>query len=258
MIKKITKVHFSRYWRTLASMASKVLDTVKGKPALSEAIGKTLQKSEDTFTNLNDAITKLRRNEFTIQLNEADENRDTLYRALVLRLESDMLCYYDPQVQQAAKELYEIVINNGKVLKRGADDESNQLANLFRKFDERVESFRNTSIESIYNNLKNAESEFLAIQKKLYANHLDKKSIPNVKDAANDLIDQFNERLIPRLNTEAEENPGLYDEEIAMISHIIDKTEIVQRARIARNDITDEPVEVNEDKELQNTSPELL
>ena len=138
-------------------------------------------------------------------------------------------------------------------MKRGADDESNQLANLFRKIDEKVESFRNTSIESIYNNLKNAESEFLAIQKKLYANHLDKKSIPNAKDAANDLIDQFNERLIPRLNTEADENPGLYDEEIAMINLIIDKTEKVQRARIARNDATDEPVEITEDKELQNT-----
>jgi glutamyl-tRNA reductase len=164
-----------------------------------------------------------------------------------------MLCYYDPQLQQTAKELYEIVENNGKALKRGADDESNQLANLFRKIDEKVESFRNTSIESIYNNLKNAESEFLAIQKKLYANHLDKKSIPNVKDAANDLIDQFNERLIPRLNTEADENPGLYDKEIAMINLIIDKTEKVQRARIARNDTTDEPVEITEDKELQNT-----
>ena len=74
-------------------MASKVLDTVKGKPALAEAIGKTLQKSEDTCTTLNDAITKLRRNEFTIQLNEADGNRDTLYRAFVMRLESDMLCF---------------------------------------------------------------------------------------------------------------------------------------------------------------------
>jgi len=253
MIKKITKVLFSKYWRTLASMASKVLDTVKGKPALAEAIGKTLQKSEDTCTTLNDAITKLRRNEFTIQLNEADGNRDTLYRAFVMRLESDMLCFYDPQLQQTAKELYEIVENNGKALKRGADDESNQLANLFRKIDEKVESFRNTSIESIYNNLKNAESEFLAIQKKLYAYHLDKKSIPNAKDAANDLIDQFNERLIPRLNTEADENPGLYDEEIAMINLIIDKTEKVQRARIARNDATDEPVEITEDKELQNT-----
>ncbi|NLL12199.1 MAG: hypothetical protein GX267_02230 [Fibrobacter sp.] len=37
-----------------------------------------------------------------------------------------MSCSYDPQLQQSAKELYEIKVNNGRILKHGANDESNQ------------------------------------------------------------------------------------------------------------------------------------
>lgn len=50
---------------------------------------------------------------------------------------------------------------------------------------------------------------------------------------------------------EAEDKPGQYDEAIALINGIIEKTENVQRARIARNDSTDEPVETPQENELQ-------
>lgn len=252
MIKRITKKIFNKYWKTLASTASRVLSAVKTKSTPSEALGKTLQKSEEALAVLNDAITKLRKNEYTIRLNAIDENRDALYRALVLRLESDMLCFYNPQIQQSAKELHEIIVNNGRILKIGDNDESNQLANLFKRFDERMESFQNNTLESIYSNLKKTESDFLDIQEKAVGNILDKKAIPNVKVAANNLVDQLNEKLISRLNIEAEDNPGQYDEAITLINGIIEKTENVQRARIARNDYTDDPVENTEENELQN------
>ena len=44
----------------------------------------------------------------TMKAYAADENRDALYLALVLRLESDMLCYYNPSMQQSAKNLRKI------------------------------------------------------------------------------------------------------------------------------------------------------
>ncbi len=252
MVRRITKSLFSKYWKTLASATSKVLTTVKTKSTPSEAIAKALQKSEEDLAVLNAAITRLRKNEFTSQAFAADKNRDSLYRALILRLESDMLCYYDPQVQQSAKKLYEIIVNNDRRLKLGADDESNQLANLFKKFDEHVESFQNNTLESLYSNLKKAEDEFLDIQEKVVENFQDKKVIPTIRVAADNLIDQLNEKLIPRVNIEAEDNPGQYDEAINLINGIIEKTENVQRARIARNDTTDEPVEITEENNLQN------
>lgn len=95
---------------------------MKTKSTPSEALGKNIQKSEEALAVLNDAITRLRKNEYTIRANAADENRDSLYKALVLRLESDMLCYFDPQVQQSAKGLYEIIVNNGRILKHSAND----------------------------------------------------------------------------------------------------------------------------------------
>jgi hypothetical protein len=193
----------------------------------------------------------MRRNEFTMKAYAADENRDALYLALVLRLESDMLCYYNPSMQQSAKNLYEIIINNGRKLKRGASDESNQLANLFKKFDEHVGSFPNNPLEDIYSNLKKAESEFLDFQDKIVESDLEKKDIPVMRVAVDNLIDQINEKLFTRLSMEAEDNPGQYDEAIALINGIIEKTESVQRARIARNDSTDEPVEITEEDELQ-------
>ena len=251
LIKKITKKFFNYYWKTLASMVSRVLSTVKTKSTPSEALGKNLEKSEEALAALNNAITRVRRNEFTIQANAADANRDALYRALALRLESDLLCYYNPQVQQSAKELYEIIVNIGRKPKSSNNDESNQLANLFKKFDERLELFRNNSIEDIYNNLKIAESEFLDIQEKVIVKKKEKKIIPSVREAADNLIDQINEKLFSRLNMEAEDKPGQYDEAIALINGIIEKTENVQRARIARNDSTDEPVETPQENELQ-------
>jgi hypothetical protein len=252
MVKRITKRVFLKYWKTLAAMSSRVLTVLKTKSTPSETLGKDLQKSEEALATLNDAITRLRRNEFTSQTNAADENRDTLYRALVLRLESDMLCYYDPQLQQSAKELYEIIVNNGRRLEFGANDESNQLANLFKMFDGRVESFQNNTLENIYSNLKKAEDEFLDIQLKLVKEIKDKKAIPLIRVAANNLMDLINEKLFPRLKIEAEDNPGQYDELISTINGIIEKTENVQRARIARNDTTDEPVEITDENELQN------
>ena len=65
-------------------------------------------------------------------------------------------------------------------------------------------------------------------------------------------MDLINEKLFPRLKIEAEDNPGQYDELISTINGIIEKTENVQRARIARNDTTDEPVEITDENELQN------
>jgi tetratricopeptide (TPR) repeat protein len=253
MIRKITKKAFGKYWKTLASMTSRVLATVKTKSTPSEALGKAIQKSEEALAVLNNAITRVRRNDFTIQAHAADANRDVLYRALALRLESDMLCYYDPQVQQSAKDLYEIIVNIGRSLKPGDNDESNQLANLFKMFDKHIESFQNNTIENIYSNLKKAEREFLDIQEKVITNFQDKKTIPNIRKAADNLIDQLNEKLIPRLTMEAEDNPGQYDEAINLINGIIEKTENVQRTRIARNDSTDEPVEITEETEVSAT-----
>ncbi len=251
MIKRITKRLFNKYCKTLASTASRVLSAVKAKSTPSEAIDKALQNCEEALTALNSAITRMRRNEFTMKAYAADENRDALYLALVLRLESDILCYYNPSMQQSAKNLYEIIINNGRKLKRGASDESNQLANLFKKFDEHVGSFPNNPLEDIYSNLKKAESEFLDFQDKIVESDLEKKDIPVMRVAVDNLIDQINEKLFTRLSMEAEDNPGQYDEAIALINGIIEKTESVQRARIARNDSTDEPVEITEEDELQ-------
>ncbi|NLL12564.1 MAG: hypothetical protein GX267_04090 [Fibrobacter sp.] len=251
MIKRITKRLFNKYWKTLASTASRVLSAVKTKSTPSEAIDTNLQKCEEALSALNDAITRMRRNEFTMKACAADDNRDALYLALVLRLESDMLCYYNPSMQQSAKNLYEIIINNGRKLKRSATDESNQLANLFKKFDEHVGSFPNNSLEDIYSNLKNAENEFLDFQEKIVENNLKKKDIPTMRVAVDNLIEQINEKLFARLGMEAEDNPGRYDEAISLINGIIEKTESIQRARIARNDSTDEPVELTEEDELQ-------
>ncbi len=52
-----------------------MLSTVKTKSTPSEALGKTIQKSEEAIAVLNDAITRLRKNEYTIAANAADENR---------------------------------------------------------------------------------------------------------------------------------------------------------------------------------------
>lgn len=51
---------------------------------------------------------------------------------------------------------------------------------------------------------------------------------------------------------EAEDNPGQYDEGITLINGIIEKTENVQRATIARNGTSDEPIDITDENELQN------
>ena len=73
MIKRITKRLFNKYCKTLASTASRVLSAVKAKSTPSEAIDKALQNCEEALTALNSAITRMRRNEFTMKAYAADE-----------------------------------------------------------------------------------------------------------------------------------------------------------------------------------------
>jgi hypothetical protein len=244
----IVKLIFKGYERTLAGLVSAILSVVDTKLAGQTSVVKIRERIGILLAALNDAITRVLKGQYTEALAIDDRNRDTLYRAFIYRLESDMLCTYNPTLQENARILYNILEQNDRILKDGYLDESNQLENLFIKYTEHADLLRQNGIQELYDHLVAAQNKFQKTWQMSSESTANKKEIPQLRDAANDLIDAVNKSLFGRINLESDEIGEPFLSASNVINELVEKTHKLQRSRIARNDTTDEPVSAKEEK----------
>jgi molecular chaperone GrpE (heat shock protein) len=243
MINSIIKFLFKGYDNTLAAMVTRIIAVVDSVLTGQTAITPVLEKVKTLTAVLNDALRRNRKGAYTDALVIDDTDRDDLYLAWVLRLESDMHCTYNQQIVSNAKKLYSELVENGRVLKKGYLDESNQLENLFRRYDNYASLISENSIQELYDHLVAAQKKFQQTLDQSTESVTTKKDIPCLEKTSMELINVLNDKLFSRINNSAEDTGEPFTKAILLINEIIESTQRVQRSRIARNDKTDEPVE---------------
>ena len=139
----------------------------------------------------------------------------------------------------------EILEENGKAMKLGYLDQSNQLETLFERFDapDVTAKIEANGMQPLYDHLKSAQQSFRNVWTESVESAANKEEIPTLRDAANDLLDAVNKTLFKRLDIEAEDEGEPFTTAIAIINEAVQETERVQRARIARNETDDTPIE---------------
>lgn len=234
----IIKTLFFTYETALAALLSNILAFIIEKVGDQECMKKSIETAKKALATLNDAINKSRKNEFTEQINDADAFRDSLYRALCLRIDSDMLCVYDPALVERATLLNNIMIENGRTMEKAALEQSNQLDSLFVRFDKVIDTVKNNGIDILYDNIKIAEQKFISLSNAGTESAKNKKEMPWVHEAADKAMDTFNETLFKRLDIEAQEQgePEPFKSVISSLNIIIEEAHKIQRARISRNE----------------------
>jgi hypothetical protein len=251
----LIKQLFRGFDKTLAALVTRILGIVDSKLGGKEKISKAREKAGASLALLNETQVKARKSEFTKLIAQADLLRDKYYRALVLRLESDRLCSFDPVIEQNGEKLYSIVVENGKAMKSGYLDQSNQLENLKKRFEPYMDLIDQNGIRNIYDNLFKAQEQFQNAWSTSAEATSSKKDLPWASDAANDLIDTLNNDLFKRIDIAADDEGEPYVTAIKMINEAIDEAHTVQRARIARNESDDiTPVEDVKAKEKTDES----
>jgi hypothetical protein len=154
-----------------------------------------------------------------------------------------MLCTYNATISANAKKLYNELVENGKLLEKGYLDESNQLENLFRRYQALASLISESGLQDLYDHLVAAQKKFQDTMNKSTESLSTKKDIPRLEKAFSELLFTLNEKMFSRINNGAEDSGEPYTKAVVLINEIIESTQRVQRARIARNDKTDEPVE---------------
>jgi hypothetical protein len=243
MINSIIKFLFKGYENTLAAMVARIIAVVESVLAGQPGLAPVLEKAKALLASLNDALGRNRKGAYTDALVIDDSERDNLYHAWVLRLESDMLCTYNVNISTNAKKLYSEMVENGKLLQKGYLDESNQLENLFRRYESLASIISESGLQDLYDHLVAAQKKFQDTMHKSTESFTNKKDIPRLEKAFSELLFTLNEKLFSRINNGAEDSGEPYTKAVVLINEVIESTQRVQRARIARNDKTDEPVE---------------
>lgn len=227
---------FISYETALAALQSKIIDFVIQKVGDQECMKKSIDSAKKALATLNDAINKSRKNEFTEQINNADAIRDSLYRALCLRIDSDMSCVYDQGLVQRATLLNNIMIENGRAMEKAALEQSNQLGSLFVRFDKVIDIVKQNGIDILYDNMKVAEQNFKNLSNSGAESAKAKKEMPWVGEAADGAYKAFNETLFKRLDVEAQEQGEPFESVISSLDEMIEEAHKIQRARISRNE----------------------
>jgi hypothetical protein len=224
-------------------MVTRIIAVVKTVLDGQTVISPVLEKVTTSTAALNDALGRNRKGVFTDALIIDDTSRDNFYLAWVLRLESDMLCTYNPQLVANAKKLYSELVENGRILKKGYLDESNQLENLFRRYENLSSLIIDNGVQVLYDNLVSSQKKFQETLALSTASFSNKKDVPWLEKASQDLMNTLNDKLFSRINNGTEDIGEPFVKAALLINEIIESTQRVQRSRIARNDKTDEPVE---------------
>jgi Na+/phosphate symporter len=257
-VNAIIKKIFKGFEFTLGTLVTRIVDTVESKLPGRPEIAKTMEKVKTELVPFNDALVRVRKNAYTKDVEKALEQRATLFHSLVLRLESDILWYFDPNIQQNAIRLYTILEEIGKTLKKAQSEQSKQIELLFSKFDEQKAIIDGNGYTLLYDNLKLADKQlrnFVTLSTESVAA---RKEIPWLSVASDDLIDSLNEGLFKRLDVQAEdnENPQPFIDVINILNQIIDEAHKIQRARIARGETEDSPPEDNSDVKAKGEEKE--
>lgn len=248
-VNSIVKKVFRGFEFTLGNLATRIVDTVESKLPGQPEIAKSLEKVKAVQVPFNDALVRVRKNAHTKDIEQANEQRRTLFHSLVMRLESDMLWFFDPKTQQNAVTLYTIVEEIGKTLKKAQSEQSKQFELLFSHFDKQKAIIDENGITPLYDNLKISDTQFKNFVALSTESVAARKEIPWLSVASDNLMDSINDGLFKRLDVQADdnENPEPFIEVINILNQIIDEAHKIQRARIARGETDDNPVSDNSD-----------
>jgi hypothetical protein len=244
----MVKSNFIKFERTLYATALGIIKIIDSKLGGEERITNSRAKAEEALKALNDALNRSRKSEYTELVAKADKDRDSLYRALVLRIESDSYITYDAKIQANAIKLDGILIENGKAMERSGADQTNQLESLFTRFDEQIEIIKENGIDVLYEHVKLSNDNYLKTATEGTEVSANSKEIPWLRDAADELINTVNGKLLKRIEMEADEQGEPFVTVLNMLNNHIEKVHKIQKARIARNETEDDPDVVNEEE----------
>lgn len=237
----ILKTLFFKFERTLYALGLAILNIVDSKLGDQPSIENSRKKVEEALSTLNEALNRSRKSGYTEIVAQADRDRDSLYRSIVLRIESDMLNTSDTKIRDNAEKLHEILVENGKAMERSSSDQTNQLESLFVRFDKQLDIIKENGIDKMYDNVKFTHKRFLKLETESTEVSTNSKEIPWLRNAADNFVGVMNGKLLKRIEIEADEHGEPFITALNMINNTIDKAHKLQRARIARNESEDNP-----------------
>jgi hypothetical protein len=249
----ILKTLFYKFERTLYALGLAILNIVDSKLSGQASIENSRKKVEEALGTLNEALNRSRKSGYTEIVAQADRDRDSLYRSIVLRIESDMLNISEENIMKNGEKLNEILIENGKAMERSSSDQTNQLESLFVRFDKCLDLIKENGIEKMYSNLKLLHKKFLELETESTEVFTNSKEIPWLRNASDNFVGVMNGKLLKRIEMEADEHGEPFITALNMINNCIDKAHKLQRARIARNETDDNPdvIDVKNVKEIR-------
>lgn len=242
--KRITKWLFKGYERTLVTLLNYIQSLIDKELAEHASMQRSSEILTSAIATLEKVIHRNLKSEFTNRFAAADVLRDQLQRAVIERVSSDKRCAYNATLVENAKKLDQIITQCGRSLKLSYFDQTEQLKALLDRFAEPslAAAIDENGMRDLVDNLALAHQAFMDIWDQANQSDVDKEVLPHLRDAVIDAINAANDRLLKRLEIEAIDQGAPFTTVIERINKAIEKVENIQRARIAQNDTTDDPV----------------
>jgi hypothetical protein len=221
-----------------AGLMADILGAVRSKLSGQNSIDKALKMADSSLAVLNDSINRSRKNEFTVQINDADKKRSLLYRAILMRIGSDMNCFYDEVLVQNATLLNNILVEIGKPLKRTVIERTNQFENVFSHFNEHPDIITSLGYKALYDNFVLWHNNFRNLSQAGAEKSSSKQNVPRLSEAFDNAYEALS-KLFKRIEVDEDEFAEPFTSTIGVLNQVIDDAQKIQRSRITREETGD-------------------
>lgn len=214
---------------------------------------KNLKDANDAFDI---ALKPLRKSLLTEKITEADERRDTAWRGLntIVQVQLNQIYNYEKDV---AKQADRILRTYGDPTKRPYTEETGIIRNLLTDLHANIteSSMKNIGIYPWVQELNRANNLFADLVKERNAEQA--TLVSGQSKAKRQEADEAYKKLIEMINAYVlvTDDPTVFHDAIGKVNQIIDKENIVLKARRTRGGKKDEEEEPGEPEEIQNPEP---
>jgi hypothetical protein len=230
--------------------ATKCVSLIKTRHTKDPLFGNTLANLEDSIQQTTLAIASNHKQKLTKEVNEADYKRGRCFILFRRHIEAEQFNEEDSEKRQASDLLINIIRAHGTQLHlEGMSAESSLLASLFKDMEgkDAIKALSTLNLTREMGQLKQAQSEFIALQEKRNELELNKE-IPTKLEAQNELVKKLTV-LLRGIDFLAVSQSKTYDETGQLVQQFADR--IVTNERIGQRDPKKAEVELETEVELQ-------
>ena len=221
---------------TTLDLAIQCSDVIATRHAEENLLTKALANLEGPKQKAKLAISNDNKKELTKERNEADYKRDKIFIGFRKRIEAELYNITNPAAEKAAQNLLDIISKHGnRLYAEGMSVQSALLVALFEDLesDSAKADLATLGLDNLLNELKQAQSEFAAIQQQ--RNELESaKDIPTNAEARMELVEKLS-ILFKGLDFLFSAQPENYSETGSLVQNIANELVASERIRKIRN-----------------------